>query len=178
MTGEAPLESPRKSPLKIISGGQTGVDRGALDAARVLGLPHGGSCPRGRLAEDGRIPDEYPLVELDTPEYPARTERNVLDADATLILCRGAVTGGTALTRRLARKHQRPLLVVSLLATDDGKLEETLAGKIREWLARCRPRTLNVAGPRESHCRGIARQTYELLLRVFRPAPSDSEADR
>jgi hypothetical protein len=76
-------------PSKIISGGQTGVDRAALDAAIELGIPHGGHCPRGRRAEDGRIPDRYQLTETDSAQYRVRTERNVLDADATLILCRG-----------------------------------------------------------------------------------------
>ena len=94
--------------MKIISGGQTGVDRGALDAAISLGIPHGGWCPRGRLAEDGRIPDRYQLRETDSPDYPSRTEQNVLDSDATLILYRGRIAGGTEFTLRLAQQHGRP----------------------------------------------------------------------
>ena len=100
--------------MKIISGGQTGVDRGALDAAMELGIPHGGWCPRGRTAEDGRIPDRYQLRETDSPDYSFRTEQNVLDSDATLILYRGRIAGGTELTLRLARQHGRPHLVVDL----------------------------------------------------------------
>ena len=84
-----------ESPLmRIISGGQTGVDCAALDVAIGLGIPHGGWCPRDRLAEDGRIPDRYQLIETEAADYPARTERNVQDADATLILCRGEPSGG------------------------------------------------------------------------------------
>ncbi len=81
--------------MKIISGGQTGVDRGALDAAIGLGIAHGGYCPLGRLAEDGRIPDCYELDQTDSSDYRVRTERNVLEADATLILCRGLTKRGT-----------------------------------------------------------------------------------
>src|SRR5688572_12994856 len=93
----------RKSSVqRIVSGGQTGVDRGALDAAIALGIEHGGWCPRGRLAEDGQIPRRYQLTETKTSKYRERTERNVLDSDGTLILFRALLSGGTELTRRLA----------------------------------------------------------------------------
>jgi len=151
-------EAPR--PGKIVSGGQTGVDRGALDAAIALGIPHGGWCPRGRLAEDGPIPDRYRLRQTDSPDYPVRTERNVRDSDATLILCRGVPTGGTALTRRLAAQHGRPCLVVDLAAPPD-------LPAIRRWLAEHAPTVLNVAGPRESQSPGIAEQAASLLARLF-----------
>ena len=101
-------------PKKIISGGQAGVDRAALDAAIALNMPHGGWCPRGRLAEDGRISDRYRLRETDSSDYAVRTERNVLDSDATLVLCRGEPRGGTLLTIRLAQRHGRPHLAVDL----------------------------------------------------------------
>jgi hypothetical protein len=147
--------------MKIISGGQTGVDRGALDAAIGLGIPHGGWCPRGRLAEDGRIPDRYALSETDSPEYRVRTEQNVLDADATLILCRGrgqsaALGGGTELTLRMAEQHRRPCLVVDL--DRPGGLEE-----VRRWLKDHKVGVLNVAGPRESQSPGIAAQAKQFL---------------
>jgi len=136
------------------------VDRGALDAAIALGIPHGGWCPLGRLAEDGRIPDHYRLEETDSPDYPVRTERNVLDSHATLILCRGLPTGGTELTRRLAGQHGRPCLVVDL---DQPPELET----VHRWIAENAPGILNVAGPRESQCPGIAEQAAALLLRLF-----------
>jgi len=141
--------------MKLISGGQTGVDRAALDAAIALGIPHGGWCPRGRLAEDGRIADCYRLQETDSPDYPIRTERNVLDSDATLILCRGRPSGGTELTLRLAEQHRRPCLVIDL----DSKADPA---DVCRWLQKHAVETLNVAGPRESQSPGI-----ETLARAF-----------
>src|SRR5947199_5509021 len=88
----------------IVSGGQTGVDRAALDVALELGLPCGGWCPRGRRAEDGPIPAHYPLCETRSPIYPVRARWNVRDSDATLILTRGRADRGTALTREPARQ--------------------------------------------------------------------------
>jgi len=143
-------------PLKIISGGQTGVDRGALDAAIELGIPHGGWCPRGRLAEDDTIPARYRLTETDSPEYRVRTEQNVLDSDATLILCRGPLGGGTQLTRQLAERHGKPCLVVDLDDPPDPDV-------IRRWIARSQADTLNIAGPRESQNPGISARTTEFL---------------
>src|SRR5512134_3746342 len=99
---------------RVVSGGQTGVDRAALDAALALGLPCGGWCPRGRRAEDGAIPLHYPLRETPTARYPQRTEWNVRDSDGTLILTRGRPRGGTAYTISVARRLGRPLLVVDL----------------------------------------------------------------
>ncbi|MBI4678851.1 MAG: putative molybdenum carrier protein [Elusimicrobia bacterium] len=135
--------------LRVISGGQTGVDRAALDVALELGLPCGGTAPKGRLAEDGRIPDRYPLVEGPSPDYNVRTEANVKDADATLILVlRKPLSGGTLLTCQLARRHRKPVAVVALDAED-------AVAQIRRFLERTRPETLNVAGPRESSSPGI-----------------------
>lgn len=133
---------------RVVSGGQTGVDRAALDVALDLGVTCGGWCPRGRRAEDGVIPDRYPLRETPSDRYPVRTRRNVLEADATLVLCAGPVTGGTALTVRLAETLGKPHLVVDLSTAPR-------PGPVREWIAGVRPRTLNVAGPRESENPGI-----------------------
>jgi hypothetical protein len=146
--------------LRIISGGQTGVDRGALEAARRLGVPHGGWCPRGRLAEDGRIPEQFDLEELDSSDYAARTEKNVLDSDATLILCRGALSGGTLLTYRLADQHERPCKVVDLNEPLDAR-------DVLYWLEDNHVGTLNVAGPRESQNPGIEAQTQKCLEEVL-----------
>src|SRR5882672_9816398 len=106
----------RRRPVvrKIVSGGQTGVDRAALDVAIALRIAHGGWCPAGRRAEDGRIPRCYRLRETTSREYRVRTTRNVADADATLILCDGPLRGGTALTARVAAERRKPLLVVDL----------------------------------------------------------------
>ncbi len=92
----------------VVSGGQTGADQGALDAALKLGHTCGGWCPMGRRSEAGRIPDRYPLQEHTSTKYPARTEANVRDSDGTLIFTYGEPTGGTALTVKLARLHRKP----------------------------------------------------------------------
>ncbi|MHB1035337.1 MAG: putative molybdenum carrier protein [Pirellulales bacterium] len=145
---------------KIVSGGQTGVDRGALDAAIELGLPHGGWCPRRRRAEDGPIPARYLLTETDSPEYRVRTERNVLDSDGTLILARGVPTGGTELTRQLAETHAKPCLIVDLN-------QPPALAAVRRWLKRNRVAVLNVAGPRESQSPGIGAQATEFVKTLF-----------
>ncbi len=146
---------------KVISGGQTGVDRAALDAALVVGLAVGGSCPRGRRAEDGVVPARYPLTELDRADYAARTERNVLDADATLIVKRGELSGGTALTLRLARRWHRPVWVVDVM-------DPPMVSRFIGWLRDHEVAVLNVAGPRESGAPGIHRQAWRLLEGWFR----------
>jgi hypothetical protein len=146
---------------KVVSGGQTGVDRAALDAARALGLPCGGWCPRGRLAEDGPIDPSYPLLETPSSDYAQRTEWNVRDSDATLVLVRGRATGGTGLTIRLARRQGRPLLVVHL--ERDPAPDE--AGR---WLEARDVGVLNVAGPRESQRPGIGPEARAFLEKLFR----------
>src|SRR5262245_12256199 len=99
---------------KIISGGQTGVDRAALDVAILRGIPHGGYCPMGRLAEDGPIPAHYHLTELLSKEYPVRTRENVLAGDGTLILHRGRPRGGTAYTIEVAQERSKPLYLIDV----------------------------------------------------------------
>lgn len=143
---------------KIISGGQTGADRGALDAAFDLGLEHGGFCPRGRRAEDGVIPARYQLSELASAKYAPRTAANVRAADATLLITRGRKTGGSALTARLAEKSGRPFLHIDLAR------EPHPEHRIATWLADHAVEVLNVAGPRESGCPGIAQEVRALLM--------------
>lgn len=147
---------------RIISGGQTGVDRAALNVAIAAGIPCGGWCPLGRKAEDGPLPLHYPLRETDSPLYDVRTRWNVRDADATLVITAGAVKGGTALTVELARRIARPLHVINLL--DDGRnhILDTC-----QWLHEHRVRTLNIAGPRESQQPGIYSRTQEFLLELI-----------
>lgn len=148
--------------LSIVSGGQTGVDRAALDSALALGLAVGGWCPLGRRAEDGPIPGLYPLRETPTQDYGQRTEWNVRDSDATLILSRGRLTGGSARTAEHAHRLGRPLLTLDLDAAPDPALAA-------DWVRRQGVRVLNVAGPRESGAPGIYAQALgwlETLLRL------------
>jgi len=152
----------RQSPFlpdRIVSGGQTGVDRAALDVAIALGIAHGGWCPAGRLSEDGSIPSRYQLQETDSSDYPERTEQNVIDSDATLILAVDRLTGGTRLTRRLCLRHDKPHLVV--------RMDQTAASEVRAWLRTLRPACLNVAGPRESTSPGIQDRAMEYFLGVL-----------
>jgi hypothetical protein len=132
----------QKRVSKILSSGQTGVDRAALDAALSLGIPCGGLCPKGRRAEDAPIPAHYPLQETTSADYRVRTEKNVLDSDGTLILTHGPVTGGTAYTVKMARKHKKPYFIADLALPAD--IEPVMA-----WLMQNQIQTLNVAGSRE-----------------------------
>jgi hypothetical protein len=154
---------------KVVSGGQTGVDRAALDVALELGLETGGWIPRGRRAEDGRVPDSYRgLIESDAEAYETRTELNVRDSDATLILTQGPAEGGTALTARVAARLRKPRLVVDLAEATP----EECAGRVREWLASSRPRVLNVAGPRASEAPGIGEAAGKLMRLALRADPA------
>lgn len=148
---------------KVISGGQTGVDRAGLDAASAAGIPTGGYCPKGRKAEDGTIPEKYLLQELEAPEYHVRTEKNVVASDGTLILNKGCLSEGTKLTYDYTVSHRKPCLVVQL-DVDDGTEPAQVAG----WLRGERIAVLNVAGPRESKCSsGVYGEALSFLARVF-----------
>ena len=147
--------------MRIVSGGQTGVDRAALDAAMAAGLAVGGWCPRGRHAKDGPIHDRYPLHETPAFEYRLRTEWNVRDADGTLILTEGPFTGGTLATAELARDgYRRPFLVLDLHARPD-------ANAVLTRLTAHDIQVLNVAGPRERQCPGIQGRAMAFLGEVF-----------
>lgn len=148
--------------MRLVSGGQSGVDRAALDAALELGLDCGGWCPRGRLAEDGRIHGRYPLRETATDEYAERTRLNVRDSDATLVLTRGRPSGGTGLTVHLARGMGRPCLVVDLAAPRLGEVDAVGA-----WMAAHGVAVLNVAGPRQSTAPGIHQEALDFLRRLL-----------
>ena len=154
---------------RLVSGGQTGVDRAALDAALSRGLPCGGWCPRGRLAEDGPIAEHYPLRETPSPAYQERTAWNVRDSDATLILTRGAPSGGTALTIGLASDLARPVHLVDLT-----RRPSALA--VAAWLAAQQVTVLNVAGPRESQQPGIYGEALAFLSQVLDRCPMQTSA--
>jgi hypothetical protein len=154
---------------KIVSGGQTGVDRAALDAALASGVSVGGWCPQGRRAEDGPIPERYPLEETPSEAYEQRTAWNVRDSDGTLIITDGTLEGGTALTMQEANRQGRALLHVR--TSDPVPVE-----MIRAWGEDHDVRTLNVAGPRASEVEGIydgARTILDAFLEeIAADAPS------
>lgn len=148
----------------IVSGGQTGADQGALRAAQDLGLPTGGWVPKGRLCENGVIPNHFMgLREAGSADPAVRTELNVRDSDATLILTRGRPTGGTALTKKLAQQMGKPFLVLDILELS----MEAAKAELREWLVSNRPRTLNIAGPRASKDPEIEKDTRQILVDVL-----------
>jgi len=153
----------------LVSGGQTGVDRGALRAAISQGLSHGGWCPRGRRAEDGLVPVEFDLSECDSTDYAVRTRLNVQCSDATLILVRGQIEGGSALTLRMALELNKPAWVVDLGAPLPSVMW-------RRWVVLGRIERLNVAGPRETEAEGIeaeAEAFMGVLLSAAVSGPGD-----
>jgi hypothetical protein len=144
---------------KIISGGQTGADRAALDVAIKLGIPLGGWVPKGRLAEDGPIPPKYQLQEMPTESYPARTEQNVIDSDGTLIIAHGNLTGGSDYTRKMTLKHHKQLLGIDLSLTN----HYDAASLIASWVRMQRVGVMNVAGPRASEDPKIYQDVFTIL---------------
>ncbi|GAA4493788.1 putative molybdenum carrier protein [Pseudaeromonas paramecii] len=153
---------PLTSLTTLISGGQTGVDRAALDFARRQGLAHGGWCPKGRLAADGPLPDDYRLQETDSPGYRQRTKANVRDSDATLILIRGELSGGSRLTQEFIRKLGKPGFIWQL---DDPYPPQHTA--LLCWLSQHPIRVLNLAGPSEARSPGIYQTSLALLQRLW-----------
>ena len=132
--------------MKFRTGGQTGVDRAVLDVCLQSLIAVGGWCPEGRKAEDGKIPDRYPLVELQDAGYDERTEANVLDSDATLILHLGEISGGTKFTVSCCAKFSKPSLLLDLR-------DESLQSQVEELIGFIEDKEikdLNVAGPRAS----------------------------
>ena len=162
---------------RIISGGQTGADRGGLDAAIYCEIPHGGWCPKGRKAEDGVIPPEYQLTELSSKQYLARTKANVMDSDATVLFTHGPPTGGSLKTLACAHHLKRPYKEIDLKSTIHAKAVDMIVGWLEgekelndyeDYTARP-PSTcvLNVAGSRESHAPGIQIAVWRILVEVL-----------
>ena len=148
---------------KIISGGQTGADQAALDVAIRLGIVHGGWIPKGRKTEKGPLAQKYQLHEMATASYAVRSEQNVLDSDGTLIVSKGRLSGGCALTRKFAKKHGRPWIHVDM----EREFLNEAANRIRSWVVGNKLKVLNVAGPRASECPGIYQATQHLLEAVL-----------
>ena len=147
------------APKIIVSGGQTGADRAALDFAIAHGITHAGYCPRGRKAEDGRIPAIYNLEETRSADYPERTKLNVETADATVIFHpAGLSSRGSALTARHAKKVGKPCLILG--SFPDVAADAT---QLAAFLRKHAPKVLNVAGSRESSVPGIAAHVDAVL---------------
>ena len=148
---------------KIISGGQTGADQGALDGAISQSFPHGGSIPAGRKTEEGMLPETYQMEELVSGNYADRTEKNVRDADATLIVSHGPLTGSSALTMKIARRLNKPCLHVDFKT----RAADEAAADVTAWLASCGTGILNVAGPRASSDADIYDAARKLVAAVI-----------
>ncbi len=148
---------------KIISGGQTGADRAALDFAIKYNIPYSGWIPKGRKAEDGRLPVHYQLQAMPSGVYSKRTEQNVLDSDGTLIVSYGFLAGGSALTREFAKRQKRPCIHVDM---EDTAIDDA-AKQVKAWIERKHIQVLNVAGPRVSEDPEIYDATMSLLESVL-----------
>ena len=147
---------------KIISGGQTGVDRAALDAAIELDIEHGGFVPKGRLSEDGSISLKYNIIELENEDYSARTLKNVQYSDGTLILHKGEITGGTALTEEFCYLKKKAVLTINIL--DEFTV---IRVNLDTWLETNTISILNIAGPRASEVH-IYKKAKDLLIRLLK----------
>jgi hypothetical protein len=163
---------------RIVSGGQTGVDRGTLDAALAVGFECGGWVPGDRMAEDGVISDRYPLTILPNGNYRQRTRLNVVDSDGTAILYDGSMGGGTRLTRDLCERLSRPCILISVRETPD---PIAAAEAVVKFIEDNNIETLNVAGPRESGWSGgyrFAADTVSgVISRFARDLPQEVAAD-
>jgi hypothetical protein len=168
------------SIVRIVSGGQSGADRAALDWALSHALSHGGWCPKGRLAEDGPLDPRYLLTETESAGFRRRTHANVRDSDGTLIVNLGELDGGTLETRRYADKIGKPVFMIQA----DDCLPLDVVATLMQWLRANRIQILNVAGPRESKRPGAYRATFEVLERLLAadgpgvPQPIERSLDR
>jgi hypothetical protein len=150
------------TPQMILTGGQTGVDRAALDWAISRGIAHGGWCPSGRTAQDGPLPERYKLKETEATGYSQRTRMNVRDADATLIIHYGPLLGGTRLTCRFADEMNKPFRLVDL--SKDWPSQST---QVQAWWTELDLNGLNMAGPSEARVPGIYALTLEFLQQLW-----------
>ena len=144
---------------KIISGGQTGVDRGALDAALKHGVDCGGWCPEGRVAEDGTIPDKYPMVEVPGGSYKHRTLQNIMGSDGTVIIYFSDLEGGTEETAFYCMKKGMPYKLIDLSEVSLARAKELIASFVQKREIE----VLNVAGPRASRVEQAYDYTFGVL---------------
>jgi hypothetical protein len=151
------------SATKIVSGGQTGVDRAALDAALETGTDCGGWCPEGRLAEDGTIPLHYPVTELIGAGYPERTLQNVIDSDGTAIICFGSPTGGTEKTLRLCRELKKPFILIDAAELTPARAAQRMLAFVGDHSIT----VLNVAGSRASEEASAYSYAYQAVMRFL-----------
>lgn len=149
-------------PQLILAGGQTGVDRAALDWAISHGIAHGGWCPRGRTAHDGPLPERYQLNETEAIGYSQRTRMNVRDADATLIIHHGLLVGGTRLTLRFADEMEKPVELIDL-----SKDWPSQTIQVQAWWTGLNLHSLNMAGPSEDRVPGIYGLSLEFLQQLW-----------
>lgn len=149
--------------VKIISGGQAGADQAALDAAMELGIDHGGWIPKGRLTEEGPFPEKYNLAETAAESDSESRERNVLDADGTVVITRGQPTGPSKRTVALAQRHGRPCLHLDLQRVHPLKA----SGALYQWILAHGVKVLNVAGSRSTEDRAIYNDTYQVIWGLF-----------
>jgi hypothetical protein len=157
------LKSSHFKEITIISGGQTGADRAALDWALKHGIPHGGWCPRGRRSESGRIPERYRLKETPRQGYSQRTEWNIRDSDGTVVFSlRPVLRGGSRLTLRLTKKKGKPVL--HIFKTQEREADAQLT----EFIRKRRIKILNVAGPRASEEPRIGTFVKKVLSNTLR----------
>ncbi len=148
-------------PLLVISGGQTGADRGGLDGAIRAGVPHGGWCPRGRRSEDGAVPSHYNLTECDSSDYKVRTELNVRDSDWTVVFTDGPVTPGSRLTFDIASRLQKPATHFDISRILQSRF-------VSDFALAHGFRTINVAGSRESKCPGLQAFVASVMFLALR----------
>jgi Circularly permutated YpsA SLOG family len=159
--GNTPPLHHSSSPITIVSGGQTGADRAALDWALTHGVECGGWCPKGRKAEDGPIDLKYPLKEAPSESYIQRTEWNVRDSDATILFSiEPTLTGGSKKTVEFARQHKKPWLHLCVR-------EEAGTEKLRAFVQEHSVKVLNVAGPRASTEPGVGEFVMRILEKAF-----------
>lgn len=148
---------------KVISGGQTGVDRAALDAAISLGIPTGGWCPKGRLAEDGRIEDKYPLTETLSSDTAQRTEWNIRDSDGSLVIVWNPMPkDGTVFALECLKKWKKPHLVINLSETPKPKIED-----IVKWIQENNIKVISIGGPRGSFAKNVYTDAFDLICKIL-----------